>query len=425
MADPILANELIVSGQRWRWRDLLDDAKSRGILGLLAASQRPVAMVITDAAMGYEVAAAAAVTNADILLLGKERLSAEVQGLLVASGYDIVNATTMEVIPRASKMDRPTVPGRVSLLTSGTTGLPKIVSHTWKTLFTGSYAKAPAARRWLVPYQIGTYAWFQIATLGLFQPDQVLVAVQANDVQSACAEAAQHGVTAISATPTFWRMCMFSVPRTLLTQIPLQQISLGGEAVDQSILDQLRDVFPGAEIVHVYASSEVGACIVVRDKLAGFPAALLDRRDPRWPQLKIVEGRLQVRSPFSSASATGDENRWIDTGDLVEQRGDRVLFLGRADRSMINVGGNKAYPADIESVLLSHPAIVWCRVRATRAPMVGYLPEADYCLANDAPEPSEIELAEYCRNRLAEYAVPRLWNRLDRIPIQGSLKSEL
>jgi acyl-coenzyme A synthetase/AMP-(fatty) acid ligase len=90
------------------------------------------------------------------------------------------------------------------------------------------------------------------------------------------------------------------------------------------------------------------------------------------------------------------------------------------------VGGQKAYPADVESVLLSHPEVRWCRVSARRAPLVGSLVSADVVLAPGLDGAVlEEELAVHCRSRLAEYAVPRFFRFLLEIPCSGNLKSSL
>ncbi|MEK8106867.1 hypothetical protein NKG94_20210 [Micromonospora sp. M12] len=86
-------------------------------------------------------------------------------------------------------------------------------------------------------------------------------------------------VDAASGTPTFWRRTLYR-DADALARVPLRQITLGGEPVDQAILDQLREVFPSARISWIYASSEVGASIVVHDGRAGFPVDWLDRETP-------------------------------------------------------------------------------------------------------------------------------------------------
>ena len=401
------------------WEDLLSSQRALEFEGRLCG--HAYAVVIDSAKDALVVSALAATKNLDIVLVGRERLTSGVRGVLHSRGFELIDLMRENSAPTPTPSD----PGRISLLTSGSTGIPKLVSHRWDTLFTASRASNAVLRKWVVPYQTGTYAWFQIVTQGMFLPNQELHFPPRNDPEEVLRCVVTSQANSLSSTPTFWRLAMLRIPRWILDSAPLQFITLGGEMVDQAILNQLRQLYPKAQITHIYASTEAGASVIVKDGMAGFPAAFLDRNDPDLPQLKIKGNTLWIKSPFACLAVDGQSSAWIDSGDLVEQRGDRVYFCGRADQSLINVGGSKAYPADIESAILSHPAIQWCRVRAVKAAFVGELAEADYVVASGMPAPSEQELAAHCSQDLPEYAIPRFWNRMESIPVKPSLKSEL
>uniref|UniRef100_UPI003784ADAC AMP-binding protein n=1 Tax=Prosthecobacter sp. TaxID=1965333 RepID=UPI003784ADAC len=423
MPELVRSNTVVLDGGSLAWADLLASSESARLLDLFRSADEPVAIIVDDVRTALNAAAMLADTQLDGLVLGRDRLSEGVSSLLSRSGYCVLDSKSGATTKPEAKTSP--VPGRISLLTSGTTGTPKLVSHRWETLFTGRDIRRREPRRWLVPYQMGSYAWYQVVTLGLFHEGQMLAPADPSDMTSLFETASVARVDSISATPTFWRLALLSVTDARLQSLPLQVITLGGEAASQDILDELRVLYPAAQLTHIYATSEAGTCIVVKDGLAGFPASLLTRNDPSLPQLKIEGGKLAVRSPFTSRAAVNQAAEWIDTGDVVEQRGERVFFIGRDITAMINVGGNKAWPADIEAVLLRHPAMAWARVRAVRSPLVGQLPEADMVFAAGRTPPSEMELTEFCRGRLPEYAIPRMWNVLDAIPVQGSLKSAL
>ena len=107
--------------------------------------------------------------------------------------------------------------------------------------------------------------------------------------------------------------------------MPLRQLTLGGEPVDQAILDRLRALFPAARISWIYASSEVGASIVVHDGRAGFPVAWLDRATPGRPTLSLRDGELVIASPHHGVGLDGP----VRTGDRAQIVDDRVLITGR------------------------------------------------------------------------------------------------
>lgn len=356
----------------------------------------------------------------DFGVVERSRLSPEVEVRFAEAGVRLIDARNGATLGADPAPIDP-VPGRVTVLTSGTTGLLKLIPHTAETLNTFNRVREMPENVWFLPYQIGSYAWFQMVALGLFVPGQALVPGDFADLARSFEAALRRGgVTAISSTPTFWRHALMSIDEDLLRAAPLQSISMGGEIVDQAILDRLSRLYPQARIRHIYASSEAGAAIVVTDGKAGFDAGLLARGDGHIG-IKVEAGRLYIRSPYANRA---EAEAWVDTGDLVEEREGRIFFCGRAGNQMINVGGQKAFPVDIEAHLMTHPDVVWAQVTARRAPLVGHLPVAQLVLRQAmTPDEAEAMLIAHCEGRLADYAVPRMWDFLDSVPLRASLKS--
>jgi acyl-coenzyme A synthetase/AMP-(fatty) acid ligase len=141
--------------------------------------------------------------------------------------------------------------------------------------------------------------------------------------------------------------------------------------------------------------------------------------------LKIRDGKLFVRSVYTTAAASGESDAWIDTGDLVEERDGRIYFLGREAGSLINVGGVKVRPAEIEGHLLTHPNVLWAKVLPRRAPLVGTVPAARVVLrkASSDPHGDEQELVAFLGGYLQEQAIPRSWEFIKEVPLSASQKS--
>ncbi|MDO3705897.1 AMP-binding protein [Micromonospora sp. C28SCA-DRY-2] len=314
---------------------------------------------------------------------------------------------------------RPAEPGRLWLLTSGSTGRPKRVGHTLDSLTT--VRGAQPERTWLCPYAPGSYAWWQVVTLSLTQPGQHLVVVEPDELDEWPVLAAAHGVDAVSGTPTFWRRTLYR-DAAALARVPLRQLTLGGEPVDQAILDQLRELFPAARISWIYASSEVGASIVVHDGRAGFPVDWLDRDVPGRPTLSVRGDELVITSPYHGMGLDGP----VRTGDRVRVVDDRVLITGRLDSDEINVGGSKVSAGLVRDVLTAHPRLAWARVTGRRAPLLGRMVVAEVVPAPDAAEPpDEAALVRWCADRLPDHAVPRRIRVLTEIPVKETLKSDV
>lgn len=416
------ANRVFFGATEQTWQDLQAAAALRYGPPAVHAGQRLV-FVVDSAQQAFAAVAYGIAGGLDMGVIDRSRLTPDVESRLVEHGVQQIDAGTGRHIGPPALAGMPSVPGRVTVFTSGTTGTLKLVAHTPATLNTFDRVRTLPAASWFCPYQVGSYAWYQMAALGLFMADQTLVLPGEGVELMAGFEAALRAgrVSAVSSTPTFWRLALMSIDEAVLRSAALQTVSMGGEIVDQAILDRLADLYPTARLRHIYASSEAGAALVVSDGLAGFDAALLDR-DQAAVQAAVRDGRLFIRSPYGHQ---GEAGGWIDTGDLVERRGARVHFLGRADRSVINVGGQKAYASDIEARLMTHPEVLWVRVAARRAPMVGQLPVARVVLRSAASpdDAQEQRLGDHCRSSLPEHAVPRLWEFLEQIPLEASLKS--
>ncbi len=418
MYDLVLENKIIVGTETYSWSDF---ENSEIITTSINRIDSPIACIVDGNEISFKILANMYREKLDGIIIIRSRMTELVYELLIENGYSIFDSESRKWI---HKSNFKVVSNRISLLTSGTTGIPKLIHHTWDSINTSGNLKRSEKRNWLLPYQIGTYAWFQLVSLSMFSNGQKITICEEVDFVEIFRMAHQHRVDAISATPTFWRMAMMQVPKKVLRSIKFRQITLGGEIVDQNILDSLKSVYPKSRITHIYASTEAGASIVVNDGKSGFPKSLLSTNEGKI-SLKIEDGILFIRSKFAAMNVS-DGSGWVNTRDRVECVTGRVFVKGRADTSMINVGGSKAYPSDIESVILSHESVDWCRVRAVRAPFLGNLPQADIKL-NTPIDIEELEkrMILFCGERLPDYAVPRIWNLVDKIPITENLKSEL
>ncbi|MEV4214489.1 AMP-binding protein [Micromonospora sp. NPDC049662] len=404
-------NRLVAGGAALTWRTLptpqLPD---------------PAAVLAHSARHALAAARQHAVHGTELLLSTASRVDATMRAELDDAGFTVTLLDDDGAHPSAPARSRVAEPGRLWLLTSGSTGRPKRVGHTLDTLTTVR-ADQPD-RTWLCPYAPGTYAWWQVVTLSLTQPGQHLVVIEPDELDDWPAVAAAHGVDAASGTPTFWRRTLYR-DAAALARVPLRQITLGGEPVDQAILDQLREVFPAARISWIYASSEVGASIVVHDGRAGFPAEWLDRETEGRPTLSVRDDELVVTSPYHGVGLSGP----VRTGDRVQVVDGRVLITGRLDTDEINVGGSKVSAGVVRGVLTQHPDVAWARVTGRRAPVLGRMVVADVVLAPaehaDAPLPDEAALVRWCADRLPEHAVPRRIRVLTEIPVKETLKSDV
>jgi len=285
------------------------------------------------------------------------------------------------------------------LFTSGTTGEPKRIAHTLESLSRGVRADGGRDFTWGLLYDPNRMAGTQVLLQGLRSGAPIIAPSLHSPLPERLAMFVEAGVTAISASASQWRQIL-QAPNA--RQMPLRQITLGGEIADQLILDALRVAFPDARIIHVFAATETGTAFSVTDGLSGFPVSYLTD-PPRGVELQIRDDILHVKAPGSSVA---DQDGFVSTGDVVETVGDRVHFRGRAS-GIVNVGGTNVSPEAVETILREHPDVVEAVVSAKANALVGNTLVAKVTLTDDADrEGVSKRLRAWVRERATAPHVP-------------------
>jgi acyl-coenzyme A synthetase/AMP-(fatty) acid ligase len=213
-----------------------------------------------------------------------------------------------------------------------------------------------------------------------------------------------------------------------------EYVRLSGEVADQTVLDNLRAAFPQARIAHAFASTEAGVAFDVNDGLEGFPESFIGNSSSGI-DLKVQDGTLWIRSPRNAARYLGHApapiigaDGYVDTGDLVELANGRFYFRGRKG-GVINVGGLKVFPEEVESVLNADPRVRMSLVKARRNPLTGSLVVAEVVLADSAgsldanlADKIKSELLGACRRTLAAHKVPAQLRFVPALELSGAGK---
>jgi acyl-coenzyme A synthetase/AMP-(fatty) acid ligase len=302
------------------------------------------------------------------------------------------------------------------LLTSGTSGLPKLVQHTFSSL-AGAIRDVAVAEEpivWGTFYDIRRYGGLQTLLRALLGTGSIVLPGAAESTRDFLRRAGAAAVTHINGTPSHWRGALMSGSAQ---QLAPRFLRLSGEIADQTLLDALRAAYPQASINQLFASTEAGVAFEVDDGRAGFPASLLNRPDTPV-HMKVEQGTLRIRSARTAARYLGDgvpsirgSEDFVDTGDMVEVRGERCYFVGRKD-GVINVGGLKVHPEEVEAAINAHECVQMSAVRGKKNPITGAIVVADVVLkragAVDAAASAALreEILVACRRCLAPHKVP-------------------
>ncbi|WP_428540632.1 ANL family adenylate-forming protein [Rhodopila sp.] len=316
------------------------------------------------------------------------------------------------------------------LLTSGTTGRPKMVVHTLPSLSgpLNDGVSIPDGVRWSTFYDVRRYGGLQILLRALIGGGSIVLSSASEPVSDFMGRLQRSNVTHISGTPSHWRNALLSPFSGLVSPA---YVRLSGEIADQAILNRLRAQYPNANIAHAFAATEAGVGFDVRDGLAGFPVSFIPHpNDNQTMTMKLVDGTLWLRSSrvanrYLGADLPRSDDGFIDTGDLVERRGDRFYFRGRRE-GVINVGGQKVYPEEIEDIITRHPDVIMARVWSRKNPITGAVVAADVVLRapNDPQATATIinSMKSACQSALPRHKVPATWHRVEKIEMSASGK---
>ncbi len=327
-------------------------------------------------------------------------------------GVDRFIACRGEITPAGTER-HPSETSEWILLTSGTTGIPKLVVHTLATL-TGAMTGGAALGRsavWSTFYDMRRYGGLQIFLRAMLGGGSMVLSSATEPVGDFLARAGVRGVTHISGTPSHWRRALMSQAAHRMAP---RYVRLSGEIADQAILEALRAAYLDADIAHAFASTEAGVAFDVGDGLAGFPESLLGRRGD--VEMRVEDGSLRIRSGGNAlgyldpdAPLLFDEHGFVDNGDMVELHDGRYYFVGRRG-GIINIGGLKVHPEEVEAVINRHPGVRMSLVKARKNPIIGAVVVADVVLTDEPPNAEaaalKAEIFERCRSDLARHKVP-------------------
>ncbi|HEX4556956.1 MAG TPA: class I adenylate-forming enzyme family protein [Xanthobacteraceae bacterium] len=339
-------------------------------------------------------------------------VSAEADGGRGAPGIDVVTCDPA-LTPWAAERAAPRQTEWV-MFTSGTTGTPKMVQHSLAGLTAAIKRNAghDGPPVWGTFYDIRRYGGLQIFFRALLDGGSLVLSSPKEPIGDHLARLGAHGATHVSGTPSHWRRALMSPSVQAMSP---RYVRLSGEIADQAILDHLRACYPRARVGHAYASTEAGVGFEVDDGLAGFPAGMLGRL-PSGVEMKVERDTLRIRSSRTAIRYVGGEGAalaeadgFVDTGDIVERHGDRYFFVGRSN-GVINVGGLKVHPEEVEAVINAHPDVRMSLVRPRKSPITGSLVVADVVLRH---QPGDGRLAQLqgeilrrCRESLTQHKVP-------------------
>ena len=295
-------------------------------------------------------------------------------------------------------------PGLV-LFSSGSTGKPKGILHDFSQV-TDKFRKQ-RARVIAIPFLMIDHFGGINTILAITSCLGTAVTVADRSVANICAAIERHKVELLPATPSFLTLMMGSQQQTKYDLSSLKRITYGTEVMPQWTLDRLRAQFLGVDLLQTYGLSEIG---VLRSQ-SREDGSLWVRVGGEGFQTKVVDGVLWIKSRYAmvgylNAPSVFDDDGWFNTQDQVEVDGDYFRILGRVT-DVINVAGQKVYPAEVEDVILGVDNVKDVAVFGEKHGILGNIVVAKVLL-NEA-EPVEVikkRIRAACLACLAPFKAP-------------------
>ena len=295
-------------------------------------------------------------------------------------------------------------PGLV-IFSSGSTGAPKAILHDLASVL--EKFKKVRQKKTTLTFLLFDHIGGIDTMLNTFGSGGCVVTVPERTPEAVGRAIEQHRVHTLPTSPTFLNLFLISGVWEKRDLSSLKVIAYGTEPMPASTLQRLHEVFPEVSLVQTYGMSELG---VLRSRSRDSGSLWIKFTGDEF-KTKIVDGILWVKADtamlgYLNAPALFDADGWLNTQDAVETDGEYLRILGRAS-DLINVGGQKVYPAELENLLLQLDNVEEVAVFGKPHPMMGQIVAARFTLKE--PEPLDLfkrRMNAFCRERIAKFQIP-------------------
>jgi len=332
---------------------------------------------------------------------------AQVEFVFRVSADDVI---TIETVSKKTDNDYYKVirerkhPGLV-LFTSGTSGEPKAAVHDFLVLLDKFKTRRLALRTvnfLMFDHWGGLNTMFYILSNG-----GVVITTKDRNPEIICKLIEKHKIELLPASPTFLNLLLLSGEYKAYDLSSLKIISYGTEPMSENTLKRVNEIFPDVKIQQTYGLIELG---VMRSKS--------EKNDSLWVKIggegfktRVVDGMLEIKAKsamlgYLNSQSPFTDDGWFKTGDAVEVDGEYIKILGRKSE-IINVGGEKVYPQEVENVIQEMDNVAEVTVYGEKNSIMGNIVCAKVRLTKNENKKSVISyLKKHCRKRLQNYKVP-------------------
>lgn len=294
------------------------------------------------------------------------------------------------------------------LFSSGSTGKPKAMVHNLDTLLLNYINKKGKKMNFLVFLMFdhigGLNTLFNCLSMG-----SIITVPQNRNPNDIALLIQSYNVNILPASPTFLNLLLISGVFDKFDFSSIKMITYGTETMPEGLLIKLKNKLPNVKFLQTFGTSETG---IMKTTSMSSSSTFLKFDDPNQ-EYKVVEGELWLRSKtqvigyINHSNESFTEDGWFKTGDLVEEtQGGFIKIIGRS-KEIINVGGEKVFPAEVESIIIQVESVQDCIVKSEKNVITGQMVCADVVLKEgfDFKEEKQ-KIKNICKNKLDSYKVP-------------------
>lgn len=317
-----------------------------------------------------------------------------------------------ELEKRAQTVDHPMLLDLINgnsagiiFFSSGTTGEPKAALHNLDHLM--KKFMTPGRRISMVTFLLFDHEGGFNTVMHALSSGSMIATLRERSPEEVCGVIEKYKIELLPTSPTFLNMIILSRAYERYDLSSLRIISYGTEPMPESTLKRLHAIFPDVKLKQTYGLSELG---VMKTKSESSESLWMKIGGEGY-ETKIVDGILYIRAQsamlgYLNAPSPFDEEGWFNTKDRVEEKDGYLRILGRTT-DLINVGGEKVYPNEVESVLLSFDGVKDAYVYGEPNPITGMSVVADVSVDEENNNREFIrKLRRFCGEKLEAFKRP-------------------
>ncbi|WP_208994078.1 ANL family adenylate-forming protein [Aliarcobacter cryaerophilus] len=300
------------------------------------------------------------------------------------------------------------------LFSSGSTGKPKAMVHNFDNLI-NSYKDKKEKSLNMIIFLMFDHIGGLNTLLNILSTGSSMIIPENRNPDDICKLIQDYKITVLPSSPTFLNLILMSNSHNKYDLSSLKMITYGTETMPDSLLNILKDIFPKVKFLQTFGTSETGIANT-KSKASNSTFMKIEDLDLDY---KIVENELWLKSKtqilgyLNSSMDSFSKDGWFKTGDLVEILDDDYLKIIGRNKEVINVGGQKVLPSEVESIILSMKEIDDCMVYGEKNIITGETVVCDVVCKNEIQN-IKVLIRKFCKDKLDNYKIPTKVNIVDK-----------